>query len=129
MERICPVCHIPLVEISMESELVDKCPQCKGIYFDCGELERIATLVKKFFYVRSTEEEVNTIDEEEHKRKMLCPADQTVMEKFDIAGTVIDKCPECNGIWLDDNEVIALKLAYDHIHANLALYKHLATNE
>lgn len=34
-----------------------------------------------------------------------CPVDQTEMKKKLIKNIMIDKCPKCQGIWLDGNEV------------------------
>ena len=35
----CPKCGADLQEIEMDQIMVDKCPDCGGIFFDRGELE------------------------------------------------------------------------------------------
>ncbi|MEZ6318899.1 MAG: zf-TFIIB domain-containing protein [Phycisphaerales bacterium] len=37
-----------------------------------------------------------------------CPKDQTPMERLDLAGVAIDRCPGCGGIWLDAGELRAI---------------------
>jgi Zn-finger nucleic acid-binding protein len=39
-----------------------------------------------------------------------------------VGGEVVDRCPECAGVWLDDGEVAALKLAEEHIRRYIDLY-------
>lgn len=34
-----------------------------------------------------------------------CPRCNVKMEKIEKENVIIDVCPECNGIWLDDNEI------------------------
>ena len=46
---------------------------------------------------------------EEHR---LCPVDQTEMRKEILQNLVIDRCPDCGGIWLDHDELeVLLRLA------------------
>lgn len=39
----CPKCGSDLVEIEYKNVMIDKCPECEGIWFDCGELEQVVT--------------------------------------------------------------------------------------
>ena len=39
----CPKCGSDLVEIKYKNVMIDKCPECEGIWFDCGELEQVVT--------------------------------------------------------------------------------------
>jgi hypothetical protein len=34
-----------------------------------------------------------------------CPVDGNVMTKAVIHNVVVDRCPECNGVWLDGGEL------------------------
>lgn len=123
--RKCPVCNIELKVTSLHGEEVDRCSQCNGIYFDKGELESVIHLVKLFKNIKLNEEDIYTITEEEESRELKCPVDNKVMDKKDIAGLIVDICPECEGIWLDNGEISALKLAENHIKQNLSLYLRL----
>ena len=123
--RACPVCdNQELKEVNLHGELVDRCSACNGVYFDNGELESIITTIKIFNSVKLDENDIDTL-EQEAGRDMLCPADQSLMEKRDFGGHVIDVCPTCEGIWLDDREITMLKLTELHIQQNLNLYLRL----
>ncbi len=37
-----------------------------------------------------------------------CPLDGTTMERVNIAGVAVDRCPACCGIWLDRGELRAI---------------------
>ncbi len=37
----CPKCGNKMIEISFKDIQIDECPECKGIYFDNGELDQI----------------------------------------------------------------------------------------
>ncbi len=124
--RKCPVCDdVSLVEVELQGEEVDRCPQCNGIYFDQGELESIVEMIQLFLSVQLEENEIDTFEASEVSRQMKCPADQSIMEKRDLGGHVMDVCPTCKGIWLDDREIAMLKITEYHIQQNLNLYLRL----
>mgnify|MGYP000974506447 CR=1 FL=1 len=37
----CPVCKVPLVMSDRQGVEIDYCPQCRGIWLDRGELDKI----------------------------------------------------------------------------------------
>ena len=37
----CPKCGHKMIEITFKDVQIDECPECKGIYFDNGELDQI----------------------------------------------------------------------------------------
>lgn len=37
----CPTCHVPLVMSERQGIEIDYCPQCRGIWLDRGELDKI----------------------------------------------------------------------------------------
>lgn len=39
--RNCPKCATPLAEDEVENVKIDRCPQCKGVWLDAGELEQL----------------------------------------------------------------------------------------
>ena len=43
-----------------------------------------------------------------------CPVDGTRMLKENNHDVIIDRCPECGGIWLDAGEIEAIKQAASH---------------
>ena len=120
--RKCPNCSTNLCEIKFHGEIVDKCPTCHGIFFDKGELESISSIVEIFQNCNLDENDIDTISEYEKKRHLLCPDDMNEMYNREIAGITVDICPVCKGIWLDDGEIIALKIAENHTKENVQLY-------
>jgi len=123
--RLCPSCSAELQEVELYKEVIDRCNKCGGAYFDRGELESIITLVEVFRKIKLDEAELDTIPELEKIKEVKCPADGMIMKKIEIAGTYIDICPGCEGIWLDSHEIVALKIAENHIRENLNLYVRL----
>lgn len=120
--RHCYECNVQALEIDFHGEKVDQCPNCKGLFFDKGELSRIVHLAEVFYNVNIDEEDIDSVPTVEHQRIIHCPADKSEMNPMDIAGLTIDVCPDCGGIWLDDGEISALKMAENHIKQNLQLY-------
>lgn len=41
--------------------------------------------------------------------KRLCPVDGSRLEKQQSNGIIIDRCPECEGIWLDAGELETIR--------------------
>ncbi len=41
MQKLCPTCHQILNEVERLGVLVDVCPQCKGVWLEHGEMEKI----------------------------------------------------------------------------------------
>jgi len=37
----CPKCAAPLVTMTYRNVELDKCSSCKGLWFDCGELDQV----------------------------------------------------------------------------------------
>lgn len=123
MQRLCPACHIPLTETLLHRQTVDRCHQCNGIFFDAGELESILQIVDIFNHIHLSEDDIDPIPDIEKKRILQCPEDQSTMIKEEIGeNIVIDLCEQCQGIWLDDHEITALKRIETHIRNYLNLY-------
>jgi Zn-finger nucleic acid-binding protein len=111
-----------MTEVDLHGERVDKCEQCSGLFFDKGELGSIVHLIELYQKVPVSEDDIDSVPIEEHRRIVRCPDDSKPMDPKDIAGLTIDVCPECQGIWLDSGEITALKIAENHIKQNLQLY-------
>ncbi len=120
--RTCHECDANLDEIDLHGQRVDKCPKCFGIFFDEGELDKIIHLIELYQGMKLEEGDIDSVPEEEHRRVVRCPEHDEPMVPMDVAGLTIDKCPVCEGIWLDNGEITALKIAENHIRQNLRLY-------
>lgn len=47
----------------------------------------------------------------ESEEQRACPIDRALMRKEVVHKLVIDRCPECGGVWLDAEELEAIKKA------------------
>ena len=110
---ICPRCKLPLVtekisDISATVE-VDKCPSCNGMWFQEGELTELEKIIEPTFF------EFRKILPKKYQLKPLtCPSCQNlqVLQKAEHPRdkkVIIDYCPVCHGIWLDNGELEAIQ--------------------
>ncbi len=42
---VCPVCQGSMKEVAKNGVLIDTCTQCRGVWLDRGELEKLSSLV------------------------------------------------------------------------------------
>ncbi len=125
--RRCPVCESALESTALCSQTVDRCPKGCGTYFDAGELEAVSTLASLFHDVSLDEPEIDTVPKGERERQMPCPVDGASMQPLEMSGLIIDHCCRCDGIWLDEGELAALRLAEWNIRENTQLYIRLGS--
>jgi uncharacterized protein len=104
----CPNCESALETIDMKGIKVDECVRCQGHWFDRGEL-RLAKDKQDddirwldFDPFGKDAEEFSTASE--GKRCPKC-AEQMKALTYRQSKVVIDKCPECYGVWLDHGEL------------------------
>lgn len=110
----CPRCRTTLQPIEYEGEEIETCPGCQGEWLDDGELKSIVKKVEKVFTAREIAA-LDAVNKNIFKIKELdadvitcpcCPG--THLRRFNYAsstGILLDKCPECHGIWLDKDEL------------------------
>ena len=122
MPRICHECQKDMLQKELMGQTIDFCPKCEGFFFDQGELEDIIHLVKLYQGLHLDEEDILSVPHAEQVRIVHCPHDKSEMQPQDIMGLTLDVCDECKGIWLDQGEIAALKMAENHIRQNLNLY-------
>jgi Zn-finger nucleic acid-binding protein len=95
----CPVHHeIELLTITVEGIKIQQCSKCYGHWLDHGELAQLAA--------RDTSVEPTPSITRSSSR--MCPIDATPLSEVEFpehSGLRVDVCPECQGIWLDANEL------------------------
>ena len=37
----CPLCNVPMREVPRRGVMIDVCPQCRGIWLEAGEMEKL----------------------------------------------------------------------------------------
>lgn len=118
----CPLDKSDLVSLNYEeSVMVDACPICNGVWLDRGELEKIEETFERDHsgelsripdYVGRAYEEAR----QKKRGELLCPVCQVRMEAAEYAycsQIMIDRCPECGGVWLDRGEVDAIEVFFE----------------
>jgi Zn-finger nucleic acid-binding protein len=69
----CPVCNVELKMAERQGIEIDYCPQCRGVWLDRGELdkviERSASISSQKDYERRSQERREYDDEDYYKKK------------------------------------------------------------
>jgi Zn-finger nucleic acid-binding protein len=112
----CPRCRIDLNRRTIAEPdyrlVIDTCPECGGIWFDRGLLERLEQLEH---IVEPTFVEVREIPSPDAQMEILqCPSckKEQIMRKevhFRDSRVITDHCPGCGGVWLDGGELKAIQ--------------------
>jgi len=110
----CPRCNSILCTIDDDGVQVGVCPVCKGEWLHADELGKLVEHHEEKF----TSEEIASLDavNKEHfttadckHDELHCPQCVTVeMKHFnygDTSGIILDKCPQCGGIWMDKGQL------------------------
>lgn len=78
-----------------------ECPQCKGTWFDRGELRKL---------MHDSEVEALLRDYAQPAENPIpCPRDGEPMERRRIQDVEVDACETCGGFWLDRGELEPLE--------------------
>ena len=108
---ICPTCRNPMIVVEYHDVELDHCTNCKGVWFDLGELGLLLksagaeTAPSLLGGLTSSPEVITT----EKKRK--CPICSHKMKKtstHEKTELVIDVCERGDGLWFDGGEVALL---------------------
>jgi Zn-finger nucleic acid-binding protein len=102
----CPACHIPLIVVEREGIEVDWCLECKGLWFDEGELELLGQKAGR----KLESEDLGRRDGDEvgpGDRK--CPRCRRRMQRLSLGTATgsdveVDRC-DAHGLWLDHGEL------------------------
>lgn len=91
----------------VEGVEIERCPVCKGMYFDQGELERLMTLeagTGDTFAFSAISDAMDHV-------AAYCPhCEQDMEPQAGPAGVRIDRCPGCEAAFLDQGELATLQL-------------------
>lgn len=101
---LCPTCRISTNPLKIGEVQIDECPQCRGIWFDKGELaetkDEVDPDLRFLDFEIWTRKDVFDID----TGRIDCPRCQRVsMQAVNFQEPDIDItfCPACEGVWLD----------------------------
>lgn len=100
---------------------VHTCSLCGGMWLDKGELEEIEEIIGHDYraelsripdFIGNAFEMARQLN----SRNIPCPACGAITESTEYAycsQVVIDRCPECGGVWLDKGELEAIEIFYE----------------
>lgn len=94
----CPVCRTVTFVVEYDGVELDFCPDCRGAWFDRGELDLV--------FGGETPPHLESTESREAVRP--CPICSDAMGKMNIGpagGVTIDVCPAQCGLWFDRGEV------------------------
>ncbi|MEW6159607.1 MAG: zf-TFIIB domain-containing protein [Verrucomicrobiota bacterium] len=124
----CPRCHSVLCTIDYEAVEIETCPDCRGEWLDADELAQIVRKVEQTF----SQEELADLDsvhrnvfrvEKTEGAAILCPRcpdhELTPFNFASSSGIVLDKCPQCQGVWLDAAELEKVQALVEEWNAHL----------
>lgn len=100
----CPACSNNLRQKSYARVEVDECPACRGLWLDKGELQKLLdgkSLLPERFFKPVTLQPLPTRPEGTRP----CPRCGLLLLSNLVSGVTIDICPDCAGIWLDQDEL------------------------
>jgi len=106
----CPSCTIhPLVPVALGSVEVDTCGHCHGIWFDHGEVARVAD---ESLGAGRPGALASKLGRRIESTEMRCPAceEPLVTYVFEEHGPLeVELCEVCGGVWLDHGELAQLQ--------------------
>ena len=100
-KQSCPKCQGHLWHLNRKGIVIEMCSRCQGLWFDAGELTMLIEVYR-------------AIDDSEAENSGVpCLRCETDMKVLDFPGTdiEIDRCPACQGVWLDKGELELLRIA------------------
>ncbi|MEW5850076.1 MAG: zf-TFIIB domain-containing protein [Myxococcota bacterium] len=105
--RRCPKCH-PSAGLSVETVQgdpgsptveIDVCPRCRGVWLDWTELGDLVELRELITGLTSG------ADWQRDLELGMCPDDGKALQRLEVGAYAVDRCPECEGLWLDGGEL------------------------
>ena len=101
----CPKCKTEqLAPTNVHGTEVDRCPNCRGVWFDERELQRLLDLSPADLRpIRG-----GRLHDDVNRQKAKCPRDGSNLTRVCSAikpQIIVDSCPNCHGIWFDGGEL------------------------
>jgi len=100
----CPVCAVAMLPEQKHTLLLDRCPRCRGLWFDHPELQ--AYVQKEGLTVRQSLPGLRRLPD---VGCLACPRClEPSLEAWRSGATFVSKCRHCSGVFLDLADVRAL---------------------
>jgi Zn-finger nucleic acid-binding protein len=124
----CPRCHAALNPAKYEGQEINVCTGCQGEWLSSEELGKIVEHHDEIFTpaeiasIQGVSRELFTAEKDDHD-ELDCPGCGAEMEHFnygDTSGIILHKCVECDGIWMDKDELRKVEALVDGWKSHLA---------
>jgi hypothetical protein len=104
----CPNCHHNLEAVDVGGIHINRCPNCKGTWFDKNELRVLKDRQANGDYQWLNVDLWRDVDKFRARRQQryTCPKDgnQMTTVHYGESNVAVDICSMCQGIWLDHDE-------------------------
>ncbi|MHC5034536.1 MAG: TFIIB-type zinc ribbon-containing protein [Planctomycetota bacterium] len=106
----CPACEAPLNRYIAFGIELEGCPDCKGLWLDKGELRRLKDKAQEgpWTDLRWVDDEIEAIGRTNatpaNRSCPKCEGQRLVAAAVGGSEIMVDWCPSCRGIWLDQDE-------------------------
>lgn len=107
---VCPTCKKNLNTYTAYGIKFDACPVCKGLWLNLQELHQLKDKAEKGSWetLRWLNDEVDAIEKANAMPSTRacpkCKSVELVSTNFGDSKIIIDWCPNCHGLWLDEGE-------------------------
>lgn len=108
---ICPTCKRDMIVIEHERIELDYCTECKGVWFDSGELDLLLQSIDINSGGSFIKDMMNAPEAESAEKKRKCPICFKKMKKVTAGqkqAVIIDVCQQGDGMWFDGGELAQL---------------------
>ncbi|MBM4082785.1 MAG: hypothetical protein FJ278_23970, partial [Planctomycetes bacterium] len=106
-ELVCPRCEVRMDRVPLKAAseeggdiVIERCPKCRGMWFDEFELDRVITAKPKELLESDKAGGAGELED----RKMKCPqcgGSMIKVKSLQNRNVTVDSCPVCYGNWLD----------------------------
>lgn len=110
----CPRCESPLRAQAFGNVTIDLCDACGGHWYDAGELERIREMAPAQRPHGPEDAAPRWVDSKAGASQ--CPRCRVPLnvERYAYSSDlVLDRCPSCNGMWVDAGELDTMDTLID----------------
>lgn len=115
MNNTCPNCHAPLSSCLYAGQSIDRCRSCGGVWFDSNELGPVISALASrdqvpFQSIRGagTFAAPKNPAAEPEKDCPRCHCPTHIFNYAYDSNIFLNRCPSCDGIWVDRGELIRL---------------------
>ena len=107
----CPACHGIMKEKAVGDDRINECPNCRGLWFDRGELEGVKDEVIPEISWLDIDEWKNRAKFKVNTDTLYCPKCQDVAltaVEDQSSMTKLSHCTQCRGVWLGTGQFLGL---------------------